>query len=141
MTMTMVVAPSPFCAFACASHCCRLAVAETAMVTTTATGMLHVRWWLWWLLPAHVGAQPGRRRAVHACIRVQRWLCGWRAALAGESSGRIVVAAEWSIKVCGEGSSLDSRLSTREAESCGVRVAHGFSRSLMAWTLRSAVRG
>ncbi len=88
MTMTMVVAPSPFCACACASRCCRLAVAAMAMATMMTTTMLRVRWWL----PAHAGAQPGRRRAVRACTRVRRGGCMvgarlWRASrLAGSSS-------------------------------------------------------
>ena len=53
----------------------------------------------------------------------QRWLYGWRAALACESSSRIVVAAEWPVHVCGEAEG--------EAGGWGVRAAHGLSRSLI----------
>jgi hypothetical protein len=61
-------------------------MAMAMMVKTMA--MLRVRWWL----PAHAGAQPGRRRAVHACTRVRRGGCMagarlWREShLAGLSS-------------------------------------------------------
>ena len=103
-------------------------------------------------------ASSGSRGAVRAdgglsaarsqwrCARVysstQRWLCGWRAALACESSSRIVVAAEWPVQVCGCVSGEGWRSDFGFGEGMwGVRAAQGVSRSLMVWTLRSIVRG
>ncbi len=101
MTMTMVAALSPICACACMSRCCLVVVEMVMAMMVKTMAMLHVRWWL----PVHAAcevvascacwstARLALRRA-HVYLYMQRWLYGWCAALVGESSSRIVVAAK-----------------------------------------------